>query len=187
MPVSEFKKEHPQEYLELVNKAKQEAADEVRAEMQPQIDTQANLIVDLKKENENLLSTLDDSAKRLLDLEKNDALRTEREMKKDADRIWADELAASDIPSRLHPKVSNQVSHEKFIKDGVFDRDGFKEAIQAEMKDWEGVGTESVIGGAAPLVGEGKEQISEVEAEDDESVAKMYEMAEGHPPPTTQH
>ena len=122
----------------------------------------------------------------MLKLEKNDALRTEREMKKDADRIWADELAASDIPARLHSKVSNQVSHEKFIKEGVFDRDGFKEAIQSEMKDWEGVGTETVIGGAAPLIGEGKDTDAQTEAaEDDAAVDEMLKIAE--PEGQTQH
>jgi signal peptide peptidase SppA len=186
MPVNEFKKEHPQEYLELVNKTKQEAADEVRAEMQGQIDDKNKVIDQLEKENETLSGSLADSEKRMLKLEKNDALRTEREMKKDADRIWADELAASDIPARLHPKVSNQVSHEKFIKEGVFDRDGFKEAIQAEMKDWKGVGTETVIGGAAPLKGEGEDADAQTQQkEDDDAVDEMLNMAESER--ATQH
>ncbi len=186
MPVTEFKKEHPQEYLELTERVKKEAADEVRAEMQDQLDAADKMIADLKVENEVLLSSLDDSAKRLLDLEKKETMRSEREMKKDADRIWADELAASDIPVRLHPKVSNQVSHERFIKDGVFDKDGFKEAIQVEMKDWGGIGTETIIGGAAPLIGEGENTDAQTEAaEDDAAVDEMLDMAEPDRP--TQH
>ncbi len=185
MEPNEYKKEHPEEYLKLTEKVKQETADEVREASEKVIADQAETIIKLKKEKETLTGSLKDSEKRMLTLEKNDALRSEREMKKDADRIWADELAASDVPARLHPKVSNQVSHEKFIKDGSFDQEGFKEAIQAEIKDWDGVGAETVIGGAAPIPGAedaSPDAVAEQKADDD-GVDEMLKMAE----PPTQH
>jgi hypothetical protein len=78
------------------------------------------------------------------------------------------------------------VSHERFIQGGNFDRDGFREAIKEEIKDWDGIGRETVIGGAAPVPSPETDKTETNEAaEDDAAVDKMLIMAE--PERATQH
>ena len=84
---------------------------------------------------------------KLAQLEKAEAIRREKELRLEARAIWMDKLSNSDIPDRLHDKVMTQVSYEKFVKDGVLDREAFQSAIDAEVKDWTDRGvTSSVLG-----------------------------------------
>jgi uncharacterized protein YdaT len=88
-----------------------------------------------------------DNEKRLADLEKKDALREERERENQADKIWNDKLADSDIDDHLHEKVKRMVSFKKFVKDDVLDVEAFSAAIDEEIKDWEGkLSNQSVSG-----------------------------------------
>lgn len=82
-----------------------------------------------------------------LKLEKSDTLRTERERKAGADKIWTDALAESDIPEHVHAKAKNQVRYTSFMKDGSFDTVAFSAAVKAEIESWEKDGiTETVLG-----------------------------------------
>jgi len=84
---------------------------------------------------------------RILKLEKNDTIRTERELKSEADSIFASKLSDSDIPEHLYGKVRSQVNHIKFVKDGILDKEAFATAVDAEIKDWVDKGVVSSVMG----------------------------------------
>lgn len=86
---------------------------------------------------------------RVLKLEKKDMLRHEKEQKDLADTIWARKLAASDVPSRIHEKVEQHVGYSKFMKDDVLDVTAFSEAVDAEIKSWESLGTTNAVMGTS--------------------------------------
>lgn len=95
---------------------------------------------DLEKENEKLTD-------RVLGLEKKDAIREEKELKKSADNIWTKKLSESNIPETLFDKVRQYVSHVKFTEEGILNVEKFGEAVDSEIKDWEDRGvTSKVIG-----------------------------------------
>ncbi len=92
---------------------------------------------------------LDGQNKRVLKLEKNDTIRSERELNNQADSLWVAKLAESDIPEHLYDKVKNQVRHSKFVKDEILDLEAFGKAIDDEVKDWVDKGVvESSVKGA---------------------------------------
>ncbi|TRO55559.1 hypothetical protein E2P64_06890 [Candidatus Bathyarchaeota archaeon] len=78
-----------------------------------------------------------DQGKKLLELEKREALRTEKELLAEANAVWLDKLSKSSIPDRMFDKVMPQVKHDGFVKDSVLDVAAFSQAIEAEIKDWE--------------------------------------------------
>ena len=69
-------------------------------------------------------------------------------MKAQAQKIWNSKLTESTIPEHVWEKVSQHVSHTKFVSDGVLDVEKFSEAIDAEIKDWDGKGVTSSFLGA---------------------------------------
>ena len=80
-------------------------------------------------------------------MEKAEAIRQEKERLALIDSIWKEKLSESEIPERLFGKVRAQVSHEKFIKEGEFDMEGLKKAIEKEIADWVEAGVKtSVLG-----------------------------------------
>ena len=173
-----FKSKDPEGYEKLVSDTIAQAVKDV----QPELDEKDKEIAALKEANETLSRSLDTTNDRMLKLEKKDAIRSEKEMAQEAASIWSRELTDSDVPANLHKKARSMVSHTKFIKDEVFDKAAFTEAVREEITDWEDR-TKTVIGGGTPP---GTENDAEtvVEAEDDAAVAEMLEMAEG---PATQH
>jgi hypothetical protein len=175
-----FKTESPDEYNAFVSQMK----DLGRAEVQSEIDEKDKEIAALKEANESLSRSLDATSERMLNLEKKEAIRSEKEMAREADAIWSRELADSDVPPRLHNKAQSMVSHEKFVKDEVFDREAFTEAVRNEITDWEDRTKETVLGGSAPLGAQANENDS-IEADDDAAVKEMIELAEG--PQATRH
>lgn len=142
MTLEELKEKHP----ELFSQIEKNKETELSATHQAEIEA-------LKKEKTELETTfttkLSEADTKILKLEKQEAIRTERDRQGEADRIWKDKLSASNIPAKLHDKVKAQVSHDKFVKDEVFDTKAFGEAVDAEIKDW----TES-IGSFAPVRGQ---------------------------------
>ncbi|MHA2136321.1 MAG: signal peptide peptidase SppA [Candidatus Thorarchaeota archaeon] len=178
--IDEFRTESPDQYKTLVAQIMEQAM----AECQPELDKKDKEIDALKKENESLSQDLGKTNERLLKLEKQDAIRSEKEMAREADAIWSRELADSDVPPRLHKKAQSMVSHEKFVKDEVLDREAFTEAVRSEITDWEDRTKEPVIGGGTPPGAQLNED-EILETEDDEAVQEMLEMAEGEQ--ATQH
>jgi len=87
-----------------------------------------------------LSGNLASSGEKILQLEKKDAIREERERKDrvdtDVDCIWSSKLSASDVPEHQFGKIRRMVNPEKFIKEGVFDKDAFSAAVDVEIPDW---------------------------------------------------
>ena len=129
MNLQELKEKHPDLVAAI--------AGEVKADMSAQFASDKEAIA---QEKESLRKTV-------LKLEKAEAIRQERDLKAEADNVWANALRDSDIPERLHVKVQKQVSYAKFVKDGILDQASFTEAVKAEVEDWEARGaTDTVMG-----------------------------------------
>ncbi len=175
-----FKTGNPDEYKRLIADTIVKAV----KDMQPEMEEKDEKILALTEENKELSRNLDKTNERLLKLEKTDAIRSENEMSREAAAIWSQELADSDVPPRLHKKAQGHVSHDRFVKDGVFDREAFSEAVREEITDWEDRTGETVLGGGTPPGAQTNED-EVIEAEDDAAVDEMIEMAEGEQ--ATQH
>lgn len=138
MDLEKLKKEHPELVTQIQN--------DFKTELETKFDQEKNTIVtEMKKE----IQEKDD---RILTLEKNDALRTEREHTAIADRIWSQKLAESDIAEHLFVKVQDHVKFNKFLNEGVLDVQAFTSAVEEEIKDWVTRGaTTKVLGSGSTL------------------------------------
>ena len=85
---------------------------------------------------------------KIMQLEKKDTLRDERERKATADAIWTRKLSESNIAEHLFDKIRSHVSHSKFMADGIFDVSAFSTAVDAEIADWETRGATTQVMGA---------------------------------------
>jgi hypothetical protein len=175
-----FKTGNPDEYKKLIADTIVKAV----KDMQPEMEAKDEKILALTEQNESLSQDLGKTNDRLLKLEKKDAIRSEKDIAQEAVSIWSQELADSDVPPRLHKKAQSMVSYERFVKDEVFDRAAFTEAVREEITDWEDRTKETVIGGGTPPGAQVNED-EVLEAEDDAAVEEMLEMAEGEQ--ATQH
>jgi hypothetical protein len=97
----------------------------------------------LQSEVIKLQTQLTSSGDKILQLEKKDALREEREraIQRDAEveKIWADKLSSSNVAEFHYVKVRKMVNPDKFTKDGLFDADAFAKAVDTEIPDWENI------------------------------------------------
>jgi hypothetical protein len=138
------RKELMETYSELVKEITDEAVSaavtEAETKFKAEKDDLSTQVSTLKEGNAQL-------AEKVLGLEKKDIIRSESELKVQAQKIWNSKLSESTIPDHVWDKVRQHVSHAKFVSDGVMDVEKFSEAIDAEIKDWEGKGvTSSVLG-----------------------------------------
>jgi len=129
MDLKELKEKYPNLVTEIENSVKKEFSEV--------IENKDKEITDLNTKIASLSEEKTDSAKRIADLEKREAIRTEREMKASADGLMQEKLSASKIPSRLHEKVTKHIDYSEYVKDGSFDKAEFAKAVDAEIKDWE--------------------------------------------------
>lgn len=109
---------------------------------------------------------------RVLNLEKTDTLRTEKDLKSVAANMITASLSKSDISGRMHDKVKNQLSHNQFVKDNVLDKVAFQEAIDTEIKDWE----ETLAQDAPAILGSGvtPERIKSDEVDSDKVADSLF-------------
>ena len=118
---------------------------------------------------------------RVLDLEKRDVIRTEAEIKANAERIWDASLAESNIPVRLHEKVKKHVDHSSYVKEDVLDTKAFKDAVDAEIKDWETRTESQAVKGfgssSRDVASSAEAEAKRAEAEDDDDVNEMLQMS----------
>ena len=129
MDVTELRNKFPDLVAQLESSTKEATATEFNAKL------------------EKVMAENDALNERLLKSEKAEAIRQERDIKADAELIWTKALAKSNISDRLHDKVRNQVSHDKYVTDNILDQEGFTKAVKAEIEDWEKRGaTSSVMG-----------------------------------------
>lgn len=175
--IKKFKEDNPEAYEELRNIIDAEVTDRLETKFSEERTALTKKVDDLTKE----LSGRDE---RILKLEKNDAIRAEKELKAIADSIWIGKLAESDIPEHLYGKVSAMISHAKFVKEGVLDREKFEEAIGQEIGDWEKKGVTSTVLGAGFSTKEVDEGVQKLEKEKksvDSNVIDLLSLA-GQPP-----
>ena len=98
----------------------------------------------LEQDNSQLKSQLDKAAEinaandaRLKALEKDKAIALEKANQVQAEGVFSEVFKASGIPGRLEDKVRRTcATSESFTKDGVFDAEGYKASISAEVGDW---------------------------------------------------
>ena len=132
MNLAELKEKHPDLYKEIVDGVKSE----MEAAFSKEKKTLETEISTLKGERDAFSQKAEDQDKRLASLEKENALRAEREIRSDADAIFSDQFSKTNIPERLFAKVRKMVSHETFVAEGKFDKEGFAKAVSEELKDW---------------------------------------------------
>jgi hypothetical protein len=118
---------------------------------------------------------------RILSLEKAEAIQREKEFRLEANAVWVQKLSASQIPDRLHSKVMGHVRYQEFVKDGSVDMDTFSKAVDAEIKDWVGLGISNEVigtGFASKGVEDEKAKLAKKQIEDDEStVTRLLKLA----------
>jgi signal peptide peptidase SppA len=159
MDLAQLKKDHPDVY----NAVRQEVSAELNQE-----------ITNLKQDN---------AAKeaRMLQLEKNDAIRTRREQENRANQIFDKALASSEIPEDMYDIVKKMVSSSKFVKDGVLDESAYLEAVNTEIKDFESRGIKkssvSGTGFTSRKVDAEATKINEQSKSDDAEADKLLKFA----------
>jgi len=129
MDLKELKEKYPNLVTEVENSVKEE--------MTKVVEQKDKEISDLQTQVASLSDEKTDSAKRIADLEKREAIRTEKEMKASADSVLQEKLSLSKIPQRLHEKVTKHINYSEYVKEGVFDKAEFTKAVDDEIKDWE--------------------------------------------------
>ena len=139
MELSELKAKHP----DLVTQI--EAG--IKADLEKKIETLTAENQTLTQRAETAETAATAVGTRIEALEKENEIRrtAEREatIKATAKGIMDKELKATKLPTRLHSKI--KVDHEKFInaETNVFNAEAYAEAVKAEIKDWEGIITET--------------------------------------------
>jgi hypothetical protein len=157
MDLIRLKEESPKEYealmAEAIEAAKETTANAIAAavseavgEFQAQLDEKDTQIASLTTEKTTLSESLTKIEGRCLSLEKKDALRDESDVASLVESVWLTALAASGLPQWLHPKVKKQVSRDKFMDGGTFDKAAFSKAVMDEIADWETQNSQEVEG-----------------------------------------
>ena len=138
MDLKTLKAEHPDLVDQIQN--------EVRADSATTISTLQSECADLKVLNVNLKSANESLEKEVKDLGmKNAALQADasenaRKSAEDtAKATWAENLGNSNIPEEHHARVKRGVDFDAYYKDGVFDKDAHTKAVEAEVKEWNGI------------------------------------------------
>jgi len=118
MDKAQLKKDHPELFAEVLAEGKAQVV--ITAD--PEIKVLKEAVAALSEENKSL--------------RKENDVRREKELKAEADKLFTEKLAASDLPERLHDKVKVMVDYNKFVKDQALNTKAFGEAVDAEIKDW---------------------------------------------------
>lgn len=145
MDLNQFKSEHPDAFKELMALVQTEVSTTLQTKFDKDKKDLEDKFAEERKTHENQMADRD---KRVLELEKKDTIRSEKEMKMRIDSIWRNKLSESEVPDHLYDKVKKQVSYSQFVKDGILDEDKFVEAIEVEIKDWIDKGITSTVLGS---------------------------------------
>lgn len=129
MDLKELKEKHANLVSELTA--------EIKASFSAEVEAKDKEITSLSSQVEKLSTQKGESEKRIADLEKKEALRTEKEIELSAISLFDTKLSQSKLPDRLHEKVKKHVAYNDFVKEGVLDREEFSKAVDAEIADWE--------------------------------------------------
>ena len=170
--VEELQEKYPELAVQLTDKVTEKVTDELTKKFKLEKD-------ELESKNDQLTKTIEDQGTSIVALEKNDMLRSERELKAVADQMVANKLSASEVPERLFAKIRKLLDHNKFMKDDKLDEDAFAEAIDKEIKEFEDAGiTTSVLGfGTTGRTDEEDNPEKLAEKKDDEAVDELYKLS----------
>lgn len=138
MDLKELKEKHP----DLVEQLKLETLEEAQEQFKKR---ETEMSEQFKKQQEEI----DKLSDRVARSDKEITLSREEANQEKADRIYAEMLGDSRVPDRFHEKVKNMVRFNKFVENETnkLDVEKFKEALSAEIKDWEERGaTTDVMG-----------------------------------------
>lgn len=133
MDVKTLKEQHPEVYKAVVAEGVEKAQEEAKVEIDALKAKNASLEETLQSEKTEKTEVLT----RVQALEKDTALRAEKDLLTKAERMIAASLAVSNVPSRLHGKVVAQLDHNKFVVEGKLDEGEYQKAIDAEVAEWE--------------------------------------------------
>lgn len=134
MDLNELKKKHP----ELVTQLTEELRGAIQSEFSGKLKEKDDKITELEKEKETLSNSNTELSDRVQKLEKNDTIRTEREIKANAKSVVEKRLSQTSFSDRIKDKIRQQFSHEKFVdENNSFDIQKFTEHVDSEVKDWE--------------------------------------------------
>ena len=138
MDLKELKEKHP----DLVEQLKLETLEEAQEQFKKQESEWEGKFSKMEEEMNKLSDRLASSDKEI-------TLSREEANQEKADRIYAEMLSESRVADRFYEKVKNMVRFSKFVakENNKLDVDKFKEALAAEIKDWEDSGaTTDVLG-----------------------------------------
>lgn len=131
MDLAKLKKDYPDLYTQIVEEGKKAAETSFSSE---------------KKE---LKDEIADMQKKISTFEKNEIIRSEKEMRTFAQSLFAAKLAKSDIPEHLHEKVMPHVQYSKFVENGKLNTETFEKAIDDEIASWVEAGVSSSVMGSS--------------------------------------
>lgn len=185
MTLDELKEKHPELFGEITDGIREEVTTKVTTELTETFNQEKK---DLEDKNKGLEKKIKDQTKanesldeKVLTLEKAETIRSENDLKRDGLAIWAEELGDSDIPKEMYGKVLRQVSHRKFVKDGVLDTEAFTTAVKAEIADWEKKGVTSTVIGVGfstkDVETEETKKLKDEDKDDDDAVQEMLELS----------
>jgi hypothetical protein len=148
MDLITLKEDSPEEYealmaeaigatKEVTAKAITAAVTEAVSEFKTQLEEKNTQIETLTTEKTGLSESFSKVEGRCLSLEKKDALRDEVDLASQVESVWLTALSACGLPKWLYPKVKKQVTRDKFMVDGAFDKAAFIKAVGEEITDWE--------------------------------------------------
>lgn len=162
MDLKELKEKHP----ELVEQLKLETLEEA----QEQFKKRETEWGDQFKRQQEEIDKLSDRVARS---DKEITLSREEANQEKADRIYAEMLGESRVPDRFHEKVKNMVRFNRFVEKDTnkLDVEKFKEALEAEIKDWE------ERGATTDVMGMGTNERNEQDPEND---TKLKEENKNH-------
>jgi hypothetical protein len=135
-----FMKENPELFAEMQKEVKDSVTAELTATFSKERETLKTEITSLKDEKKAVDT-------RVLELEKRDELRTIRENKLEAERIWGNELSESKIPEKFYSRLKKYVPVDTFVENMVLDVVKFTEAVKKEIKEWEDDGVNKDVMG----------------------------------------
>jgi hypothetical protein len=163
MNKDKFKTEHPEEFAALVK----EVTDPIEAKFAAEKAELETKLADVTASNTKLSEENKGAEKRLLALEKNEAVRAEKELGLTADAIFTEKFNDAELPERLFTKVKRLVSHEEFVADGKLDTEAFGAAVDAELKDWSSDEVAGSVRGFSPSTKTlGKDDSTKLKADD---------------------
>jgi hypothetical protein len=174
--LKELKEKDPKAYDAILK----EATDLIRSEGQsdPKSKELSDKLIAAETQMSSLKVDLDKASAKILEFEKAETIRKEKEIQREAEGIWQNKLSASEIPEHLYAKVKSHVSYEKFVKEGAFNAEDFGKAVDAEIADWvKGGVKKSVLGSSFADKTPTGENLADKEKEDKDWLDKMHELS----------